>query len=91
LGEKSLKEVVVGKAMLEVQNDDETLPNFTETKSKTPSCNRWRLRSWRASPPDIASSIYTFTLKYVDVQCSTLIKKLSSTSERPFAPVHWDQ
>jgi hypothetical protein len=67
LGEKSLKEEVVGKAMLEVQNDDETLPNFTERKSKSPSCSMWRMRSWRPSPPDIASSIYTFTLKYVDV------------------------
>jgi len=28
LGEKSLKEDVVGKAMLEVPNDDETLPNL---------------------------------------------------------------
>jgi hypothetical protein len=67
LGEKILKEEVVGKAMLEVQNDVETLPNFTETKSKTPSCSRWRLRSWRPSPPHIGISIYTFTLKYVDV------------------------
>jgi hypothetical protein len=67
LREKILKEEVVGKAMLEVQNDVETLPNFTETKSKTPSCSRWRLRSWRASPPHIVSSINTFTLKYVDV------------------------
>jgi len=67
LSEKSLKEEVVGKAMLEVQNDDENLPNFPERKSKTPSCRRWRLTSWRASPPHIASSIYTFTLKYVDV------------------------
>jgi hypothetical protein len=67
LGEKSLKEEVVGKHMLEVQNDDETLGNFPERKSKTPSCSRWRLRSWRASPPRIASSIYTFTLKCVDV------------------------
>jgi len=40
LGEKSLKEEVVGKAMLEVQNDDKTLPNFTERKSKSPSCRR---------------------------------------------------
>jgi len=54
LDEKSLKEQVVGKAMLEVQNDEETLPNFTERKSKTPTCSRWRLRSWRASPPHIA-------------------------------------
>jgi len=67
LGEKSLKEEVVGKAMLEVRNDDENLPNFPERKSKTPSCSRWRLRSWRASPPHIVSSIYTFTLKYLDV------------------------
>jgi hypothetical protein len=67
LGEKSRKKEVVGKAMLEVQKDDETLPNFPETKSKTPSCSRWTLRSWRASPPHIVSSIYTFTLKYVDV------------------------
>jgi hypothetical protein len=67
LGEKRLKEEVVRKAMLAVQNDDETLPNFPERKSKTPSCSRWRLRSWRASPPHIASSIYKFTLKYVDV------------------------
>jgi len=67
LGEKSLKEEVVGKAMLEVQNDVETLPNFPETKSKTPRCIWWRLRSWRASPPHIVSSIYTFTLKYVDL------------------------
>jgi len=67
LREKNLKEEVVGKAMLEVQKDDETLPNFPETKSKTPSCNRWRLRSWRASPPHIVSSIYRFTLKYVNV------------------------
>jgi hypothetical protein len=67
LGEKSLKEEVVEKAMLEVQKDDETLPNFPETKSKTPSCSRWRLGRWRASPPHIVSSIYTFTLKYVDI------------------------
>jgi len=61
LGEKTPKEEVVGKAMLEVQNDEETLPNFTERKSKSPSYSRWRLRRWRASPPHIASSIYTFT------------------------------
>jgi hypothetical protein len=65
LGEKSLKEEVVGKASLEVQNHDESLPNFPETKSKTPSCSRWRLRTWRPSPPHIV--ICTFTLKYVDV------------------------
>jgi len=40
LGEKSLKEEVVGKARVEVPKDDETLPNFPETKSKTPSCSR---------------------------------------------------
>jgi len=62
-----VKEEVLIKAMLEVQNDDETLPNFTERKSKSPSCSRWRFRSWRESPPDIASSVYTFTFKYVDV------------------------
>jgi hypothetical protein len=66
LGEKSVKEEVVGKAKVEVRKDDETLPNFPETKSKTPSCSRWRLRSWRPSPRNTASSIYTFTLKYVD-------------------------
>jgi hypothetical protein len=66
LAEKILKEEVVGKPMLEVLKDDETLPNFPERMSKTPSCSRWRLRSWRASPPHIASSIHTFTLKYVD-------------------------
>jgi hypothetical protein len=63
LGEKSVKEEVVGKAMLEVQNDDETLPNFTERKSKSPSCSRWRLRRWRESPPDIASSVYTIYIQ----------------------------
>jgi hypothetical protein len=67
LGEKSLKEEAVGKAKVELQKDNEPMPNLPETKSKTPSCTRWRLRSWRLSPPDIASSIYTFTLKYVDV------------------------
>jgi len=67
LGEKSLKEELVGKAKVKVQKDNEPMPNLPETKSKTPSCSRWRLRSWRASPPHIASSIYRFTLKYVDV------------------------
>jgi len=67
LGEKSVKEEVVGKAKVEVQKDNETMRNLPETKPKTPSCSRWRLRSWRPSPPHIGISIYTFTLKYVDV------------------------
>jgi hypothetical protein len=67
LGEKSLQEEVVGKAMLEVQNDDEPCQTLHQESPKLQVVVGWRLRSWRSSPPHMASSIYTFTLKYVDV------------------------